>query len=55
MGRTRNVEEGGSLATAAAPEGDRARRVLREILLQLLLVVVTLAAIEVLPRVIDLR
>jgi hypothetical protein len=52
MWRTRNVGEGGSLAPVAAP---RVRKVFREIALQLLIVVVTLAAIEVLLRVIDLR
>lgn len=55
MGRTRNVGEGSSLATAAAPRGDWVRKACREILLQLLVVVATLAAVELLLRVIDLR
>jgi hypothetical protein len=54
MWRTRNVGEAGSSATAA-PRGDRARKVFREIVLQLLIVVATLATTELLLRVIDLR
>jgi hypothetical protein len=50
-----NVGEDDSLATAAAPRGERARKVVREIFLQLLIIVVTLAAIESVLRVIDLR
>jgi hypothetical protein len=52
MWSTRNGGQAGSLAAAAAP---RAHKALREIALQLLIIVVTLAAIEVLLRVIDLR
>jgi len=52
---TRNAGAAGSSATAAAPPRARIHKMLREISLQLLIVVVTLAAIELLLRVIDLR
>jgi GDSL-like Lipase/Acylhydrolase family len=52
---TRNDEEGDSLSAASAPGGGRVRRACREVFLQLLIVVATLAAIEVFLRVIDLR
>src|ERR1700730_36302 len=55
MWRMRHVGEGGSLSTAAAPRGDLVRRVFRDILLQLLITIATLATIELLLRVIDLR
>jgi hypothetical protein len=55
MRRTRNDGEGGSLSTAAAPGGGRVRRASREIVLQLLMIVATLAAVELFLRVIDLR
>jgi len=55
MWRTRNVGEAGSPAIAAAPRGHRMRAASREILLQLLIIVGTLAAVELLLRVADLR
>jgi hypothetical protein len=55
MWRTRNDAEDGSLSAAAAPRGGRARPAYRELFLQLLIIVATLAAIEVFLRVLDLR
>src|ERR1700726_1039960 len=55
MWRTRNDAEGGSLSTAAAARDGRVRRAYRELFLQLLIIVATLAAIEVFLRVLDLR
>jgi hypothetical protein len=53
MWRTRNDGEGGSLSMA--PGGGRVRRASRAILLQLLMIIATLATTELFLRIIDLR
>ena len=55
MWQSRNAGDAGPSAIAAAPRSHRVRRACREIVLELLIIVATLATLELLLRVVDLR